>query len=100
MDLNSRSEQFYTFWKKERDRGQLRYVLLNGMIFFVLLNIVTALLNYRDIQDGDYSQLLDIRRIGMFFVASMLIVLFRWRRNERTFQMILKKKEERDANNH
>ena len=100
MDLNSRSEQFYEFWKKERDRGQLRYVLLNGFIFFVLLTIVTAVLNFRDLQDGDYSQLLDIRRIGMFFVASILVVLFRWRRNERTYQMILKKKEERDATNH
>ena len=91
--LNNNNEAFIKMWGKERTRGRVRYILVNALIFFVLLNIVTAVLNYRSLQAGDYSWFWDLRRLGTYLVASVLIVLFRWRRNERLYKLFTKEED-------
>ena len=85
-----RQETFIQMWSKERNKGRWKYTFLNSLIFFVLLNVVTAVLNYRSLQEGDFSWFWDIRRLGTYLLASLLIVLFRWRRNERLYKLFTK----------
>lgn len=84
--MDKHQKRFVEAWKKEREKGQLKYVIINTLIFFFLLYLVTAILNFGAIRSGDYSELLNTSRIGMYLVASLLIVLFRWRRNERMYE--------------
>jgi hypothetical protein len=83
--MDNRQKAFLKAWEKSRAQGRLRYVLINSLIFFVLLFCVTSVLNFGALRNGDYSSLLDPSRIGMYLVASLLIVVMRWRRNERTY---------------
>lgn len=84
--MDNREDRFLKAWEKARELGRTKYVLINTVIFFVLLYTVTSIFNFRAIRDGDYSSLLDPARIGMYLVASLLIVVLRWRRNERIYE--------------
>lgn len=84
--MNEHQKRFVEGWGKERAKGQLKYVLINTLIFFFLLYLVTSILNFAALRTGDFSELLYLPRIGMYLVASLLIVIFRWRRNERMYQ--------------
>jgi len=84
--MNEHQKRFVEGWGKERAKGQLKYVLINTLIFFFLLYLVTSILNFTALRSGDFSDLLYLPRIGMYLVASLLIVVFRWRRNERMYQ--------------
>lgn len=91
MDKNQK--RFIEIWERERKKGQVRYIVLNTAIFFVLLYLVTSIFNFGDLRNGDYNSLLDIRRVGMYLIASLLVVVFRWRRNERMYQNFTKDSE-------
>ena len=84
--MEDHNQRFIQMWGKERARGKWMYILLNTIIFFVLLNIVTAIFNFRSFQEGDFSWFWDIRRLLTYLAASVLIVMFRWRRNERLYK--------------
>jgi hypothetical protein len=91
--MDKHQKRFVEVWGKEREKGQIKYVILNTLIFFFLLYVVTSILNFRDIRNGDYSELLYLPRVGMYLVASLLIVVFRWRRNERMYKKYTKDSE-------
>jgi len=88
--MDKHQKRFVEVWGKERQKGQLKYVVINTLVFFFLLYLVTAILNFGAIRSGDYSELLYLPRIGMYLVASLLIVVFRWRRNERMYKKYTK----------
>lgn len=88
--MDNRQEAFLKAWEKARAQGRLRYIVINTVIFFVLLFLVTSLLNFSALRNGDYSSLLDPSRIGMYLVASLLIVVLRWRRNEKLYDNLKK----------
>lgn len=92
--MDKHQKPFVEAWKKEREKGQLRYIAINTIIFFVMLYLVTSIFNFGAIRNGDLSSLWDLRRIGMYLVASLLIVVFRWRRNERMYKNFTKQSEE------
>ena len=91
--MDKHQKRFVEVWGKEREKGQIKYVILNTQIFFFLLYVVTSILNFSDIRNGDYSELLYLPRVGMYLVASLLIVVFRWRRNERMYKKYTKDSE-------
>lgn len=93
MSMDKQKTAFLNMWGKERQKGKWKYILTNSLIVFFLLNVVTAVLNFRALNAGDYSELTDYRRVGMYMVASLLIVLFRWRRNERLYKRFTEEAE-------
>lgn len=84
--MDNRENRFIKAWEKARALGKVKYVAINTSIFFFLLFTVTSVFNFRALRDGDYSSLLDPSRIGMYLIASLLIVIMRWRRNERMYE--------------
>lgn len=88
--MDKHQKRFVEGWGKEREKGQVKYIIINTLIFFFLLYVITSILNFGAIRNGDYSELFYLPRIGMYLVASLLIVTFRWRRNERMYKNYMK----------
>jgi hypothetical protein len=88
--MTERDQAFIKFWAKARAKGQTNYIITNTIIFFVLLKLVSGIFNFREVQAGDFSWLFNAQHLGMYAVASVLIVLFRWRRNEKVYKQLTK----------
>jgi len=90
--MTDRDQAFLIFWAKERAKGKTQYIIINSIIFFVMLNLVSSVFNFKSLMAGDFSWFFIPSRLMLYVLVSIILVIFRWRRNEKYYEGIEGKK--------
>ena len=83
--MNETNQKFIDHWGEERTKGRLRFITIYTIMLFIGINLLNLIVNYFYMENGNFVDLLEQRKIPLYLAISIGLGLFEWYRNEKRY---------------
>ncbi len=86
--MSETDQKFIRHWGEERTKGKVRFIGIATIMLFVGINIINLIANYFYMDRGNFVDLLEVRKVPVYIIISILFGLFKWNQNERKYKQL------------
>lgn len=87
--MSETDQKFLQNWGEERTKGKVRFIGIATIMLFVGINILNLIANYFYMDRANFVDLLEMRKVPIYIIISILFGLFKWNRNENRYQELI-----------
>jgi len=87
--VSETDQKFIENWGEERTKGKVRFIGISTIMLFVGINIVNLIANYFYMDNANFVDLLEMKKVPLYLAISVALGLFKWNRNEKRYQKLV-----------